>query len=146
MRIEIINPREVVDRTQQRTRRTKPGPTRRTDLLMTRRFHSWLLRFGEPGERDEMHCHNEDETFVCIEGECTMSFPDGGKGVLKPGMAALIPGGLFYQLENTGSGELILMGSRSGARETTKNIPYEDKVKRRAALAAKTRGKDPDSR
>ena len=37
-----------------------------------------------------------------------MRFPDGGKAVLKPGQAALITGGSFYQLENTGSGPMIM--------------------------------------
>jgi len=25
----------------------------------------------KPGERDDMHCHNADQTFYVIEGECT---------------------------------------------------------------------------
>jgi mannose-6-phosphate isomerase-like protein (cupin superfamily) len=49
-----------------------------------------------------MHCHNADQTFYVIEGECTMRFPDGGEVVLKPGQAAMITGGSFYQLENAG--------------------------------------------
>jgi hypothetical protein len=47
-----------------------------------------------------MHCHNADQTFYVIDGECTMHFPDGGKAVLKPGQAALITGRSFYQLEH----------------------------------------------
>lgn len=122
MPIEIIDPRQHANRDK-----------RRTELLLTRRLHSWLLRYPEPGNREKMHCHNEDETFVCIEGVCTMTFPDGGKAVLTPGMVALIPGGHFYELENTGSGPLILMGTRSGARETTKRILYETREANRAA-------------
>ena len=123
MPIEIIDPR-------QHARHDK----RRTELLLTRRLHSWLLRYPEPGNREKMHCHNADETFVCIEGECTMSFPDGGKAMLAIGMAALIPGGHFYEIENTGDGPLILMGTRSGARETTKRILYETREQHRASV------------
>ena len=53
-----------------------------------------------------------------------MRFPDGGKAVLKPGQAALITGGSFYQLENTGSGPIIMMGNRSGPAEKIQIIDY----------------------
>jgi len=51
-----------------------------------------------------------------------MRFPDGGKAVLKPGQAALITGGSFYQLENTGP--MIMMGNRSGPAEKIQIIDY----------------------
>ncbi len=72
-----------------------------------------------------MHCHNADQTFIVIEGECTMGFPDGSKKRLTPGMVATITGGSFYQLENTGTGPMIMMGNRSGPEETLKTISYE---------------------
>ena len=72
-----------------------------------------------------MHCHNADQTFCVLEGECTMHFPDGGKAVLKPGMTATIQGGSFYQLENTGTIPMVLMGNRSGPQEVIKHINYE---------------------
>ena len=53
-----------------------------------------------------------------------MRFPDGGEEVLKPGQAALITGGSFYQLENTGSGPMIMMGNRSGPAEKIQIIDY----------------------
>ena len=82
----------------------------RTDVMLKRRLHSWLLCFAKPGQKDKMHAHNEDETFYCVQGECTMSFPDGTKSVMTPGMIALIPGGEFYQLENTGNEPMVLLG------------------------------------
>jgi mannose-6-phosphate isomerase-like protein (cupin superfamily) len=100
---------------------------RRTNVFNTPRFHSWMHYYA-PGQKDEMHCHNADQTFVVLDGECTMSFPDGGKAVLKRGQAALITGGSFYQLENTGSGPMIMMGNRSGPAE---NIPLIDYVTRK---------------
>jgi len=51
-------------------------------------------------------------------------FPDGGKAVLGPGMVATITGGSFYQLENTGSGPMILMGNRSGPSEAIQHINH----------------------
>jgi len=98
---------------------------KRTVLINGPRLHAWFHPYLAPGQKDEMHCHNADQTFYCIDGECTMSFPDGTKSVLKPGMVALITGGSFYQLENTGTGPMILMGNRSGSSEGTQTIGYE---------------------
>jgi mannose-6-phosphate isomerase-like protein (cupin superfamily) len=89
---------------------------RRKNIFNTPRFHAWM-HYYKPGQKDEMHCHNADQTFYVIEGECTMRFPDGGQVVLKPGQAALITGGSFYQLENAGSEPMIMMGNRSGPAE-----------------------------
>jgi mannose-6-phosphate isomerase-like protein (cupin superfamily) len=96
---------------------------RRKNIFNTPRFHAWM-HYYPPGKADEMHCHNADQTFYVIEGECTMSFPDGGKAVLTPGMAALITGGSFYRLENTGAGPMIMMGNRSGPAEKIQIIDY----------------------
>jgi hypothetical protein len=40
-------------------------------------------------------------------------------------MAALITGGSFYQLENSGDGPMVMMGNRSGASEAIQHINYE---------------------
>ena len=44
--------------------------------------------------------------------------------VLKPGMAALITGGSFYRLENSGESPMIMMGNRSGPAEKIQIIDY----------------------
>jgi mannose-6-phosphate isomerase-like protein (cupin superfamily) len=114
MGIQVIDPIDVAHREK-----------KRTVVMNTRKLHAWVHYYPNPGDHDDMHCHNEDQVFTCFDGECTLSFPDGTKSVLKPGMAALITGGLFYQLENTGSGPMILMGHRSGSQDTVKIIDYE---------------------
>ena len=81
MGIEIINPKEIALREK-----------KRTVVMNTRKLHAWVHYYPNPGDHDELHCHNEDQVFTCFEGECTMRFPDGGSAVLKPGMAALITG------------------------------------------------------
>jgi len=98
---------------------------RRKVVMNSPRLHAWVHYYPNPGDKDDMHCHNADQTFYVIEGECTMHFPDAGKAVLKPGMVALITGGSFYQLENTGNGPMVLMGNRSGPQEKIKHINYE---------------------
>jgi uncharacterized cupin superfamily protein len=57
-------------------------------------MHAWVHYYPTPGESHDMHCHNADQTFYVIKGECTMHFPDGAKAVMKPGMAATITGDL----------------------------------------------------
>ena len=81
MSIEVINLHQKA--TEEKKRRT---------IFDTPRFHAWM-HYYKPGQKDDLHCHNADQTFYVIEGECTMYFPNGEKSVLKPGMAALITGG-----------------------------------------------------
>jgi hypothetical protein len=61
-----------------------------------------------------------------------MRFPDGSETVLKPHMAALITGGSFYQLENSGDGPMILMGTRSGSQDNIKIIDHATRKDLRA--------------
>jgi mannose-6-phosphate isomerase-like protein (cupin superfamily) len=98
---------------------------KRKVIFNTPKVHAWLHVYPNSGDKDDMHCHNADQTFYVIEGECTMHFPDGGKAVMKPGMVATITGGSFYQLENTGADAMVLMGNRSGPSEAIKHINYE---------------------
>jgi len=113
MAITVINPKEIALREK-----------KRTVVMNTRKLHAWVHYYPNPGDHDEMHCHNEDQVFTCFEGQCTMHFPDGTSQALDPGMAALINGGSFYKLENTGAGPMIMMGHRSGSQDTVKIIDY----------------------
>jgi len=121
MAIEIIDTLEVALREK-----------KRTVVMNTRKLHAWVHYYPNPGDKDDMHCHNADQTFYVIEGECTMRFPDGGAAVMTPGKAALIRGGSFYQLENTGPGPMIMMGTRSGSQDDIKHINYETRKDLRA--------------
>ena len=91
-----------------------------------------VINVYPPGKRDEMHCHNGDQTFHMIAGECTMSFPDGGKVVMTPGMSALITGGSFYQLDNSGDGPMVMMGTRSGHKDANQHILHSTRENKRA--------------
>jgi mannose-6-phosphate isomerase-like protein (cupin superfamily) len=113
MAIEVIDPKAIALREK-----------KRTVVMNTRKLHSWVHYYPNPGDHDELHCHNEDQVFICLDGECTLRFPDGGTEVLKPGMAALITGGSFYQLNNTGDGPMILTGIRSGNQDNVAIIDY----------------------
>ncbi len=98
---------------------------RRTPLIDGPRFAAWFHIYKNPGQHDEMHCHNADQVFYCISGECTMHFPDGSKSVLRPGMAALITAASFYQLENSGTGNMVMLGARASSEEAIQTIGYE---------------------
>lgn len=98
---------------------------KRTVIMDTRKMHAWMHYYPEPGDHDDMHCHPGDQTFLCLEGECTMHFPDGGKAVMQPGTVALIEGGSFYKLENTGDGPMVMMATRTGPSSANKHISYE---------------------
>lgn len=96
----------------------------RTILMNGPDFHTWINVY-KPTEMDEMHCHNADQTFYCVTGECTLHYPDTADEVLRPGMIALMPGGQFYQLHNTGEEDLILLGSRALNSEQSLKIDFE---------------------
>jgi mannose-6-phosphate isomerase-like protein (cupin superfamily) len=100
---------------------------RRTVLMNGPHMNAFFHIYPATRMKDEMHCHNADGTFYVIEGECTMHFPDGGKAVLKPGMAGLITGGSFYQLENTGPGPMVMLGHHGRPTETSKTILFESR-------------------
>ena len=89
------------------------------------KFSTWVHVYATPKKKMDMHAHNYDETFYIVDGECTMHFPTGEKVVMKPGMVALIPGGAFYQLENSGDKPMVLMGNRAGAQGESTYVHYE---------------------
>ncbi len=69
-----------------------------------------------------------------------MHFPDGGASVLKPGMVALIEGGSFYKLENTGDGPMVLMGTRTGPHKDNKHIDYQTRKDMRGIRPSRSDG------
>ena len=76
-------------------------------------FHCWIHGPDHPGERGPMHKHTADQMFVCVQGEITYNFPDKPSAILTPGMCIIIPKGEFYQIENRGTQETILVGTRA---------------------------------
>ena len=101
------------------------GRKERLRIMDTRKMHAWMHYYPSPGDHDDLHCHPGDQTFLCLEGECTMHFPDEGKAVMKPGMVALIEGGSFYSLENTGDVPMVMMGTRTGPNSANQHISHE---------------------
>ena len=50
---------------------------RRKVVFSTPRLHAWVHYYPTLGERDDLHCHNADQAFHVVEGECKMHFPEG---------------------------------------------------------------------
>jgi len=105
---------------------------KRKVIMNTRKMHAWEHYLAEPGDHTDMHCHPGDQTFMVLEGECTMRFPDGGESVMKPSVVALIEGGSFYQLVNTHDGPTVLMGTRTGPNAANQHINHETRENTRA--------------
>lgn len=96
-------------------------------LTNSRSFHTWI--HGDyAGDKGTMHKHTADQTFYCIEGECTFHFPDGSSRKLKPGMLVHIGAGELYQLENTGGGYMKLLGTRAEDGKNPRYLDTGDKV------------------
>ena len=49
---------------------------RRQVRLNTPRFHAWLHVYPNPGDMDDMHCHNADQTWFMIEGPTWRLWPE----------------------------------------------------------------------
>ena len=81
-------------------------------LFSSDHFHTWV--HGDyPGTKGPMHKHTADQQFYCVQGQCTFHFPDAPSRALNPGMLVTIPAGQPYQLDNTGSEYMILLGARA---------------------------------
>ena len=113
MGIQIINPKEIALKEK-----------KRTVVMNTRKLHAWVHYYPNPGDHDELHCHNEDQVFTCFEGECTMRFPDGGSAVLKPGHGGADHRRLVLPAREHRPGHMILMGHRSGNQDNVMIIDY----------------------
>lgn len=88
------------------------GHSTKSALFSSENYHVWV-HIDEPGKKGPMHKHSADELFYCVQGECTFYFPNGEQEILKAGMVVIIPEGQFYQLHNTGTEHMILLGSRA---------------------------------
>lgn len=126
-------------------------------LADTKESHIWI-HGDDPGTQGPMHRHTADEIFYCVQGECTFTLAGGRREKLKPGMVVFIAKGDYYQLDNTGTDYMILLGMRSepsklarfGAKGETvgeNTWAFENRhiieAKKRAIAAAKARKEKP---
>jgi mannose-6-phosphate isomerase-like protein (cupin superfamily) len=83
-------------------------------LFGTDNFRSWMLHF-EPGDGTPMHYHQSPETFLVIDGKCSVKDIKGYERVLEKNDVVFLPAKEYYQLTSVGPDTLVLFGNRSEA-------------------------------
>ena len=85
---------------------------RNVHLFGTENFRSWMLHF-EPGDGTPMHFHQSPETFLVIDGRCSVKGLKGDERVMEKNDIIFLPAKEYYQLTNVGDRTLVLFGNRS---------------------------------
>jgi len=85
---------------------------RNSHLFGTENFRSWMLYF-EPGDETPMRFHQNPETFLVIQGRCSIKDIQGGERVAEKNDIVFFAAKEYYQLINQGSEPLVLFGNRS---------------------------------
>ena len=85
---------------------------RNMHLFEAENFRSWMLYF-EPGDGTPMHYHQSPETFLVIDGKCSVKGINGEEQIIEKNGIVFFPAKDYYQLTNVGTGPLILFGNRS---------------------------------
>src|ERR1700758_4422297 len=85
---------------------------RNLHLFEAENFRSWMLYF-EPGDGTPMHYHQSPETFLVIDGKCSVKAFNGEERVIEKNEFVFLPAKESYQLPNVGTDPLILFGNRS---------------------------------
>lgn len=85
---------------------------RNSHFFGTDNFRSWMLYF-EPGDGTPMHFHQNPESFLVIEGQCSVTDLKGNEKIVTKNDLFFIGAKEYYQLTNNGSEPLVLFGNRS---------------------------------
>ena len=85
---------------------------RNLHLFGTDNFRSWMLYF-EPGDGTPMHYHQSPETFLVIDGKCSVKSIDGKERLIEKNQIVFLAAKDYYQLTNVGTEPLVLFGNRS---------------------------------
>jgi mannose-6-phosphate isomerase-like protein (cupin superfamily) len=105
------------------------GHSTKGTLFSSDDYHVWVHIDAEPGKKGPMHKHSADEIFYCVQGECTIHFPNGDSEKLKPGMVVVIPKDQLYQLHNTGRDNMVLLGSRGEGQGKARHSERDKVIK-----------------
>jgi mannose-6-phosphate isomerase-like protein (cupin superfamily) len=85
---------------------------RNSHFFGTDNFRSWMLYF-EPGDHTPMHYHQSPETFLVIEGKCSIKDIKGDERIIEKNQIVFFAAKDYYQLTNVGTEPLVLFGNRS---------------------------------
>jgi mannose-6-phosphate isomerase-like protein (cupin superfamily) len=103
--MELINLNQKIDE-------ARAGKIRNSHFFGTGNFRSWMLYF-EPGDGTPMHFHQNPESFLVVQGKCSVKDINGGERVIEKDDVVFLPAKEYYQLTNTGTEPLVLFGNRS---------------------------------
>ena len=95
-------------------------------LWRTKLAYFWVIH-QEPNVQDDMHYHeNDDHIFTVLQGECTIRTPRG-EFIMSQFDTVLLESGEVYQVCNTGTETLILLGAGNGPLEgkTRTRVPRQ---------------------
>jgi mannose-6-phosphate isomerase-like protein (cupin superfamily) len=60
-----------------------------------------------------MHYHQSPETFLVIDGKCSVKSIDGAESIIEKNQIIFLAAKDYYQLTNVGTEPLVLFGNRS---------------------------------
>ena len=87
---------------------------RKIDLFGTDNFRCWMLNFVL-GDGTDMHYHASPETFLVLSGSGVVKGLKGEGRPIKKNEIVFLAAKDYYQLTNTGTEPLVLLGNRSEA-------------------------------
>ena len=90
----------------------REGKIRNSHLFGTENFRSWMLYF-EPGDATPMHFHQNPETFLVVQGQCSVKDIKGGERILGKDDIVFLAAKEYYQLTSVGAEPLVMFGNRS---------------------------------
>jgi mannose-6-phosphate isomerase-like protein (cupin superfamily) len=85
---------------------------RNSHFFGTENFRTWMLYF-DPGDETPMHFHQNPETFLVIQGQCSIKDIKGAERVVEKNDIVFFAAKEYYQLINKGTEPLVLFGNRS---------------------------------
>jgi mannose-6-phosphate isomerase-like protein (cupin superfamily) len=103
--MELINLNRKIDE-------ARDQKIRNSHFFGTENFRSWMLYF-EPGDGTPMHFHQNPETFLVVQGQCSVKDIKGGERVLAKDDIVFFGAKEYYQLTSVGTEPLVMFGNRS---------------------------------
>lgn len=85
---------------------------RNMHLFEASNFRSWILYF-EPGDGTPMHFHQNPETFLVVQGKCSVKGIQSDERIIEKNDIVFLGAKDYYQLTNVGTEPLVLFGNRS---------------------------------
>jgi mannose-6-phosphate isomerase-like protein (cupin superfamily) len=97
---------------KQKIGEARDSKIRNSHFFGTENFRSWMLYF-EPGDGTPMHFHQNPESFLVVQGQCSVKDKEGRERVLAKDDVVFLAAKEYYQLTAVGAEPLVMFGNRS---------------------------------